>query len=44
MKVQFVKKTHYFFSVGRDFLVKYWDADTFQLILSLFWSFSRLVC
>ena len=35
MKVKFVKKTHYFFSVGKDFMVKYWDADTFQLILTL---------
>lgn len=35
MAVQFVKKTHYVFSVGKDRLVKYWDADKFELLLTL---------
>ena len=30
-----MKKTHYFFSIGKDFNVKYWDGDTFALILTL---------
>lgn len=33
--VQFVRNTHYLFSVGKDNLVKYWDADKFELLLSL---------
>lgn len=35
MAVQFVRKTHYVFSVGKDRLVKYWDADKFELLLTL---------
>lgn len=35
MAVQFVRDTHYMFSVGKDRLVKYWNADTFELILTL---------
>jgi U3 small nucleolar RNA-associated protein 12 len=35
MQVRFVKDTHYFFSVGKDRLLKYWDADKFEQILSL---------
>ena len=35
MAVQFVPKTHYVFSVGKDRLVKYWDADKFELLLTL---------
>ncbi|XP_030541100.1 WD repeat-containing protein 3 [Rhodamnia argentea] len=35
MAVQFVGNTHYVFSVGKDRLVKYWDADKFELLLTL---------
>lgn len=35
MAVQFVKNTHYVFSAGKDGLVKYWDADKFELLLTL---------
>ena len=30
--VQFQPNTHYFFSVGKDEVVKYWDADCFEHI------------
>uniref|UniRef100_A0A2N9HX64 Small-subunit processome Utp12 domain-containing protein n=1 Tax=Fagus sylvatica TaxID=28930 RepID=A0A2N9HX64_FAGSY len=30
-----VHNTHYMFSVGKDRLVKYWDADKFELLLTL---------
>lgn len=35
MAVQFVPKTHYIFSAGKDGVVKYWDADKFELLLTL---------
>lgn len=35
MDVKFVRNTHYMFSVGKDRLVKYWDADKFELLLTL---------
>lgn len=35
MAVQFVPNTHYVFSVGKDRCVKYWNADTFELLLTL---------
>lgn len=35
MAVQFVRNTHYMFSVGKDRIVKYWDADKFELLLTL---------
>lgn len=35
MAVKFVRTTHYMFSVGKDRLVKYWDADKFELLLTL---------
>lgn len=35
MDVKFVNNTHYMFSVGKDRLVKYWDADKFELLLTL---------
>ncbi|WMV44640.1 hypothetical protein MTR67_038025 [Solanum verrucosum] len=35
MGVKFVCNTHYFFTVGKDCLVKYWDADKFELLLTL---------
>ncbi|KAG5584232.1 hypothetical protein H5410_044666 [Solanum commersonii] len=35
MGVKFVCNTHYFFTVGKDRLVKYWDADKFELLLTL---------
>ncbi|XP_049851642.1 WD repeat-containing protein 3-like [Schistocerca gregaria] len=34
-QVVFVPKTHYFFSSGKDGLVKFWDADKFELVLTL---------
>lgn len=30
--VKFVAKTHYFFSAGKDGVIRYWDADTVSLI------------
>lgn len=33
--VQFVPKTHYFFSCGKDGKIKQWDADNFQKIITL---------
>merc|ERR1712048_37698 len=33
--VKFVGKTHYFFSTSKDKLLKYWDADKFQNIMTL---------
>lgn len=35
MAVKFVPNTHCMFSVGKDGLVKYWDADKFKLLLTL---------
>jgi len=35
MAVQFVPKTHYVFSVGKDRVIKYWDADKFEQLLTL---------
>jgi U3 small nucleolar RNA-associated protein 12 len=35
MDVKFVYRTHYMFSVGKDRTVKYWDADKFELLLTL---------
>lgn len=35
MAVQFVRNTHYMFSAGKDRLIKYWDADKFELLLTL---------
>jgi U3 small nucleolar RNA-associated protein 12 len=32
MKIVCVKDTHYFFSAGKDKKIKYWDADTYQMI------------
>lgn len=32
---QFVRETHYFFSTGKDKVVKYWNADRFEHILTL---------
>lgn len=42
--VKFVKNTHYMFSVGRDRLVKYWDADKFELLLTLEGHHSEVSC
>lgn len=33
--LRFIPNTHHFFSGSKDSVVKYWDADTFQQILSL---------
>jgi len=35
MSVQFVGKTHYFFTVGKDGKLKEWDADKFERIVTL---------
>ncbi|KAH0638881.1 hypothetical protein KY290_036189 [Solanum tuberosum] len=35
MGVKFVHNTHYFFTVGKDRLVKYWHPDKFELLLTL---------
>ena len=35
MAVKFLPKTHYFFTAGKDGVVKYWDGDRFSLILEL---------
>lgn len=35
MSVAFVNKTHYVFTAGKDGMVKYWDADKFELLLEL---------
>jgi U3 small nucleolar RNA-associated protein 12 len=39
--VQFVAKTHNFFSSGKDGKVKHWDGDKFHMIqcLEVFWLF-----
>eukprot|EP00898_Chlorokybus_atmophyticus_P008490 jgi/Chlat1/8642/Chrsp87S00661 len=34
-RVKFVRNTHYMFTVGKDKMVKYWDADKFELLLTL---------
>jgi U3 small nucleolar RNA-associated protein 12 len=31
--VKFVKNTHYFFSCSKDKIIRYWDGDSFDLIL-----------
>ena len=33
MQVKFVQDTHYIFSASRDKTVKYWDGDTYELIM-----------
>lgn len=33
--VQFIPRTHYFFSCGRDGKVKEWDADSYNKIITL---------
>ena len=35
MQVAFVPNTHYAFTVGKDGSVKYWDADRWELLLTL---------
>lgn len=35
LQVAFVPNTHYVFSVGKDGLLKYWDADRWELLLEL---------
>jgi U3 small nucleolar RNA-associated protein 12 len=35
MAVAFVSGTHYVFTAGKDHMVKYWDADKFELLLEL---------
>jgi U3 small nucleolar RNA-associated protein 12 len=35
MAVRFVPRTHYVVTAGKDGLVKYWDADKFELLLEL---------
>lgn len=33
--VRWVPRTHYFFTAGKDKVIKYWDGDKFQHIMSL---------
>ena len=33
--VEFVPNTHYFFTVGKDGLLKQWDADNYERIITL---------
>jgi hypothetical protein len=35
MTLGFVPGTHYFFSAGKDKMIKYWDGDKFEQILSI---------
>lgn len=35
MQVAFVPNTHYAFTAGKDGSVKYWDADRWELLLTL---------
>lgn len=35
MAVAFVRGTHYCFTAGKDKMLKYWDADKFELLLEL---------
>ena len=35
MTVGFVPGTHYFFSAGKDRMIKYWDGDKFDQILTV---------
>ena len=35
LQVAFVPNTHYAFTVGKDGAVKYWDADRWELLLTL---------
>ena len=35
VQVSFVKGTHYVFTCGKDGALKYWDADRWELLLSL---------
>jgi U3 small nucleolar RNA-associated protein 12 len=34
-KVSFVHNTHFLFSAGKDFMIRYWDCDKYQQILLL---------
>ncbi|KAH7512033.1 hypothetical protein FEM48_Zijuj12G0047600 [Ziziphus jujuba var. spinosa] len=42
--VQFVRNTHFVFSAGRDGIVKYWDADKFELLLTLEGHHADVLC
>lgn len=44
MTVQFVPKTHYFFSASKDKTVKYWDADKFIHVMTLDGHLSEIWC
>lgn len=39
-----MRSTHYMFSVGKDRLVKYWDADKFELLLTLEGHHDSVLC
>eukprot|EP00301_Raphidiophrys_heterophryoidea_P022295 c6487_g1_i1.p1 GENE.c6487_g1_i1~~c6487_g1_i1.p1 ORF type:complete len:694 (-),score=183.20 c6487_g1_i1:141-2099(-) len=41
-QVKFVPQTHHFFSTGKDGLIRYWDADKFEMILSVRAHFSDI--
>jgi U3 small nucleolar RNA-associated protein 12 len=44
MSVQFVPKTHYFFSASKDKTIKYWDADKFLHVMTLEGHHSEIWC
>ena len=44
MQVAFVPQTHYFFSAGKDGVVKYWDGGKHEIILKLEGHQSQIWC
>lgn len=41
--LKFVPKTHYFFTCGKDGLVKQWDADNYERIMTIEVALEQLV-
>jgi U3 small nucleolar RNA-associated protein 12 len=39
-----VNETHYFFSGGKDKVVKYWDGDSYQLVMQFDECISEITC
>lgn len=39
-----MQNTHYMFSAGKEGIVKYWDADKFQLLLTLEGHHAQIWC
>lgn len=42
MQVAFEKKSHYFWTVSKDKMVKYWDGDKVRLLLSVAFAFGLI--